>query len=173
MMKSNGYKFDPIGFYKRAYYHFTTSDADLTNLSGNLPPFSGKISYGNYPMQDMTIFVLLHMAHIVCALFQIKRSVDYNVGKKIWKKVRFIPKTLRGPMKDGKETMWDPRFGITEDRLEGSEQYGNQDDDQRAWAINFKLFEYTHVKVESDDRKHSEMFHIDEEKVIDLPSSRI
>jgi len=70
----------------------------LTNLAGGklLPAFSGKVPYGHYPYQDMTVFILLHAAHIICALFQMKRSVNRNIGAKIWKQVRSIPGNLHG-----------------------------------------------------------------------------
>jgi len=84
MLKENSYSINPINFYKRAYYHLTNNEQNLTNLGG-LPKFAGKVPYGHYPFQDMSIFVLLHVAHILCALFQIKRTVDFNIGKKIWK----------------------------------------------------------------------------------------
>jgi len=50
-MKSESSHFNPLGFYKRAFYHLTNNEPFLTNLGGAkpLPEFSGKITYAHYP----------------------------------------------------------------------------------------------------------------------------
>ena len=82
------------------------------------------------------------MAHVICALFQLKTSINKNIGQWVWKQVRSIPQTLKG---------WNPEDDATRDSLRGSEQYGDLDEPSEAWAVKFDLLEYTDIKVETKD----------------------
>ena len=38
--------------------------------------YSGRNRGDHYPLQDMTIYILFHAAHVICAFFQIARSLN-------------------------------------------------------------------------------------------------
>jgi len=47
---------------------------------------------------------------------------------------------------------------IKEDKLEGSEEYGDSNGNDVSWGIKFKELEFTHFKVESYDMSYSKSY---------------
>ena len=93
----------------------------------------------------MTIFIFLHAAHLICALFQMKRSLNKNLGSYVWKQVRGIPASLAG-------------YNPHHDYLKGTEDFGDAHDEKSSWGTQFSDLDFNHVKVESADRKYIKVY---------------